>query len=96
MTKTEVTQSNHPVLFFEPPYWHDSGDIFLQVHDRGIEYKFRVHQFILSLHSFVWRDMFVLGARSKQRLELEDLPVVPLQDPVEDVCLLLSAFYYGM
>ncbi|GJJ15883.1 hypothetical protein Clacol_010161 [Clathrus columnatus] len=83
-------------IFSGSPMWHDSGDVLLHVHDRGTEYKFRVHQFILSMHSLVFRDMFQLGTQSKQNVLVNDLPVIPLMDPVEDVCFLLSAFYNGI
>ncbi|GJJ15882.1 hypothetical protein Clacol_010160 [Clathrus columnatus] len=78
-------------MFDNPPYWHDSGDVFLQV---GEEHKFRVHRCVLSMHSLVWKDMFQMKGQSKQ--PENDLPVVPLNDLVEDVRSLILAFYHGI
>lgn len=96
MGRSEIALASKTILLDAPPYWHYSGDVILQVKNNGVEYQFCVHQHILSLHSPVWKDMFHLGRESEQCLAQDSLPVVPLEDPLKDVCALIWAFYYGL
>lgn len=56
---------------------------------------FRVHRFILSLHSPVFRDMFDLPEQPGANVLYDDVALVQMPDSAEDVEALLYAFYYG-
>ncbi|KIJ40241.1 hypothetical protein M422DRAFT_780739 [Sphaerobolus stellatus SS14] len=75
-----------------PPFWHENGNIILSVKDdhSGEEHQFKIHKYVLKLHSTVFRDMLEVG----QAHEL--CSTVALKgDSVDDVCALLRVLYTG-
>ncbi|KIJ40245.1 hypothetical protein M422DRAFT_49199 [Sphaerobolus stellatus SS14] len=78
-----------------PPYWHEDGDIILRVkEDNGEDHQFRIHKFVLTVHSQAFKDMVALGTQVHR--EYSEVPVVELKDDaVADVRALLMVLYEG-
>ena len=68
--------------------WMLYGDIILQAEST----QFRVNRDILSKHSSVFQDLFLLPQPVGEEL-VEGCPIVQLADSAIDLELLLSAFY---
>ncbi|KAI0049541.1 hypothetical protein FA95DRAFT_1604350 [Auriscalpium vulgare] len=69
--------------------WFDDGSIILQ----SPTASFRVHRSILSFHSQVFRDMFVVSAPVEDAM-VDGVPVVHVQDDAESLFQLLKALYF--
>ena len=75
---------------------HD-GDIVLRAGtEPDSKHDFRVHKFILSLASSVFKDMFAFPQPSDQTLNEHQLPVVDVSDPPEVLDVILRLIYPGV
>ncbi|KAJ7043811.1 hypothetical protein C8F04DRAFT_1070477 [Mycena alexandri] len=79
-TRTPVTRSAE--------YWFDDGNIILQVEST----QFRLTKSMLSMHSSVFRDMFMVPLPPDEPT-IENCPVVVLSDTAQDWIHLLGAMY---
>ena len=72
------------------------GDVILRAGaDPNSKHVFRVHKFILSLASPVFKDMFALPQPPDQHDE-HGLPIVDVSDPPESLDLILRLVYPGV
>ncbi|QRV84085.1 The BTB (BR-C, ttk and bab)/POZ (Pox virus and Zinc finger) domain [Ceratobasidium sp. AG-Ba] len=77
-----------------PRFWLEDGNVML-VASQPCQTHFRVHQSVLSRQSRVFKEMF--SSLNLVRLkEMDDCPVVPLNDTEDDIAALLSALYDGL
>jgi hypothetical protein len=76
----------------------DDGDIILRAGSvPNSKHDFRVHKFILSLTSPVFKDMFALPQPLDQTLdEQHGLPVVDVPEPPEALDIILRSIYPGV
>jgi len=75
---------------------HD-GDIVLRAGaEPDSKHDFRVHKFILSLASSVFKDMFAFPQPSDQTLNERQLPVVDVSDPPAALDVVLRLIYPGV
>lgn len=78
-----------PILTSESSqFWLSDGNVIIQAEST----QFRVHKSVLSMHSTVFCDMFMIPQPHGQ-LEVEGCPIVHLSDTAGDVDCLLRAFY---
>lgn len=73
-----------------PAWWFDDGNVVLIAEDT----LFRVHRGILSHHSVVFRDMFLIP-QPEELEKIDGCPVVHLSDGQRELGVLLSALYDG-
>ncbi|KAI0783930.1 hypothetical protein BC629DRAFT_1518202 [Irpex lacteus] len=73
-------------------FWFEDGNIVLVAEGTG----FRVHRGVLSRHSEVFRDMFLVPQPAEGEETIEGCPVVRLtEDGAEEVALVLEILYDG-
>lgn len=77
-----------------PRFWLEDGNVII-VASQPSQTQFRVHQSVLARQSRVFKEMFsrLSGAHFE---EIQDHPVVPLDDTEADIAALLSALYDGL
>lgn len=71
-------------------WWFDDGNVVLIADDT----LFRVHRGVLSHHSVVFRDMFMIP-QPEEFEQMEGCPVVHLSDSPRELGVLLGALYEG-
>jgi len=71
-------------------YWFNDGNVILQVENM----QFRVHRGMLAHHSAVFKDTFGISQPEYMNKPLvEGCQVVPLDDSLESVKIMISIFY---
>jgi hypothetical protein len=91
--KRQRTQGQGPIPPVQSEYWFDDGNVILQAENT----QFRVHRYLLSRHSNVFKDMFSLPQPTTDPgLTPEGCPIVFLSDKVIDLECVISAIYDGL
>ncbi|TDL27773.1 hypothetical protein BD410DRAFT_739026 [Rickenella mellea] len=75
--------------------YHNDGDLVVSAPNGvGGSTFYRIHRFMLSIHSYVFRDMFTLPPAADGSIETYDgVPIVHLPDSAEDMDGLLNVLY---
>lgn len=92
----EVSTTERPVepqfIHHETLYFPD-GDIILSVPKHNDTVALRLHRFMLSHHSSVFRDMFSLPPNSQVNETYDGVPVVRMSDDCEHLTKAIGALY---
>ncbi|KAJ7134290.1 hypothetical protein C8R44DRAFT_696702 [Mycena epipterygia] len=87
--RTDDADTSETPVMRSTEYWFDDGNVILEVEST----QFRLTKSMLSMHSTVFRDMFMMPLPADEPT-VQDCPVVPLSgDATQDWIHLLGAMY---